>query len=523
MPGIELPPGAELVTPSNSGQLELPPGAELVDTTLDVNVPKLKPTKALGSIERKMGGPDAGVAVGAYREAKGIPKSLMRDESRPTTFDQPNGPVSNLITGAITAQLQQFVKAYHAATDEEKTPGQRVAGAVGYTGAGLLPGAGPIISGLSEKAATTPKEAAGAGLVDAVMYLVARHGPEVLKSIPPEVKATLKDGVEKGKIALKAAGPPVAGYAIGKGLSAIHPELGHFGGEVGAAFGLGMGKAPRTVLKNIIRNWLDIKDTEAEAAKPKASIPSIKPMLNGSQAARKAAEAQGPKAAIPPIKPMNRVEPTPTGPKAAIPPLRPMNRAPETGPKAPIPPLRPMNRVLETPAETPKPKAPIPSIKPMRNGAQAARNATSEGEGEVEAEEGSAPETVKRYNERQKSAPKANPEKTEKAVQGARGKVTDFPDPAASKVAQAPNIPYEKVEKLIKKLEPEPQVPISTGRLRDASGLSKESFDALMLKFRKEGKVYLSEHDHPNQLSAADRDKLIDGGDGKYYVAVSTR
>ena len=510
MPGIELPPGAELVTPSSSGQLELPPGAELVggatDTTLDVNVPKLKPTKALGSIERKMGGPDAGIAVGAYREAKGIPKSLMRDESRPTTFDQPNGPVSNLITGAIASQLQQFVKAYHAATDEEKTPGQRVAGAVGYTGAGLLPGAGPIISGLSEKAATTPKEAAGAGLVDAVIYLVARHGPEVLKSIPPEVKATLKDGVEKGKIALKAAGPPVAGYAIGKGLSAIHPELGHFGGEVGAAFGLGMGKAPRTVLKNIIRNWLDIKDTEAEAEAAKPKAPKTVKRYNERQKSAPKANPEKTEKAVQKVS-----EATPGHPQYSLP--GPYEENMKTKAQSGINYLLKQGKTFEdyeklSDAEKRKfwdeahytPDRTDHRGNQLKNRSKIPSGVDPNVELHMKTVMGKLPE------------PK-----------GARGKVTDFPDPAASKAAQAPNIPYEKVEKLIKKLEPEPQVPISTNRLRDASGLSKESFDSLMLKLRKEGKVYLSEHDHPNQLSAADRDKLIDGGDGRYYVAVSTR
>jgi hypothetical protein len=33
----------------------------------------------------------------------------------------------------------------------------------------------------------------------------------------------------------------------------------------------------------------------------------------------------------------------------------------------------------------------------------------------------------------------------------------------------------------------------------------------------------LSQHDHPQALSEEDRDLLIDGKDGRYYVAVSRR
>ena len=82
----------------------------------------------------------------------------------------------------------------------------------------------------------------------------------------------------------------------------------------------------------------------------------------------------------------------------------------------------------------------------------------------------------------------------------------------------------EKIFSVLPTLEPEWNVPISTARVRRALGaVDKKRFDEAALKLREDRRVYLSLHDHPMGLSAEDRDLLIDGKDGRFYVAISRR
>jgi hypothetical protein len=82
----------------------------------------------------------------------------------------------------------------------------------------------------------------------------------------------------------------------------------------------------------------------------------------------------------------------------------------------------------------------------------------------------------------------------------------------------------EKIWEILPTLEPEPSVPVSTARVRRALGnIDKKRFDEAALKLREQRRVYLSQHDHPMGLSEADRDLLIEGKDGRYYVAINRR
>jgi len=90
---------------------------------------------------------------------------------------------------------------------------------------------------------------------------------------------------------------------------------------------------------------------------------------------------------------------------------------------------------------------------------------------------------------------------------------------------EEPNL-EEKIWDILPKLEPEKDVPVSTARVRRALGVTemdKNQFDAAALKLRDLRRVYLSQHDHPLALSSEDRDWLIDGKDGRYYVAITRR
>ena len=69
-----------------------------------------------------------------------------------------------------------------------------------------------------------------------------------------------------------------------------------------------------------------------------------------------------------------------------------------------------------------------------------------------------------------------------------------------------------------------PGVPVSTLRLRNQlPHLSKEEFDAAALELRKKEQVFLSQHADPYNLSQENKDLLIDGQDGTYYVAIAIR
>jgi hypothetical protein len=84
----------------------------------------------------------------------------------------------------------------------------------------------------------------------------------------------------------------------------------------------------------------------------------------------------------------------------------------------------------------------------------------------------------------------------------------------------------EKIWDILPKLEPERDVPVSTARVRSALGLGendKHRFDEAVLRLREQRKVYLSQHDHALAVSKEERDLLIEGKDGRYYVAITRR
>ncbi len=73
-------------------------------------------------------------------------------------------------------------------------------------------------------------------------------------------------------------------------------------------------------------------------------------------------------------------------------------------------------------------------------------------------------------------------------------------------------------------LEPVRGVPVSTLRLRNhLPSLSKQEFDMAALELRKKQEVFLSQHVDPYNISREDKDLLIDGRDGTYYVGIAIR
>ena len=76
----------------------------------------------------------------------------------------------------------------------------------------------------------------------------------------------------------------------------------------------------------------------------------------------------------------------------------------------------------------------------------------------------------------------------------------------------------------VRSLEPVRGVPVSTLRLRKhLPNLAKHQFDVAALELRQKQQVSLSLHADPHNLSQEDKDPLIDGQDGTYYVAISIR
>lgn len=74
------------------------------------------------------------------------------------------------------------------------------------------------------------------------------------------------------------------------------------------------------------------------------------------------------------------------------------------------------------------------------------------------------------------------------------------------------------------KLEPDNDAPVSAARLRKAASIAdKQRFDDAVLKLREQRRIHLSRHDDPHSLTAEDREDLIDGKDGSYYVAITRR
>jgi hypothetical protein len=73
-------------------------------------------------------------------------------------------------------------------------------------------------------------------------------------------------------------------------------------------------------------------------------------------------------------------------------------------------------------------------------------------------------------------------------------------------------------------LESQPGVPVSTSRLRKHLGdLPKHEFDMAALELRRKQEVLLSQHADPYNISQEEKDLLIDGQDGTYYVAIAIR
>jgi hypothetical protein len=76
----------------------------------------------------------------------------------------------------------------------------------------------------------------------------------------------------------------------------------------------------------------------------------------------------------------------------------------------------------------------------------------------------------------------------------------------------------------VQSLEPVKGVPVSTLRLRNhLPHLSKREFDAAALELRKKQQVSLSKHADPHNLTDKEKNPLIDGQDGTYYVAIAIR
>ncbi len=76
----------------------------------------------------------------------------------------------------------------------------------------------------------------------------------------------------------------------------------------------------------------------------------------------------------------------------------------------------------------------------------------------------------------------------------------------------------------VRALEPVKGVPVSTLRLRNyLPNLSKQEFDASALRLRQEQKVSLSLHADAYNSSQDEKQSLIDGQDGTYYVAIAIR
>jgi hypothetical protein len=94
---------------------------------------------------------------------------------------------------------------------------------------------------------------------------------------------------------------------------------------------------------------------------------------------------------------------------------------------------------------------------------------------------------------------------------------TPAPDTAAHDIAA-------QILEAMQALEPVVGVPVSAQRLRNhLRGLNKRDFDAAALELRNQQRVFLSPHDSPHRLPQQERDLLIDGGDGSYYVAIAIR
>jgi hypothetical protein len=99
-----------------------------------------------------------------------------------------------------------------------------------------------------------------------------------------------------------------------------------------------------------------------------------------------------------------------------------------------------------------------------------------------------------------------------------------MPTAAAAPARQpAPNA-AEQILEAIRALQPVSGAPVSTQRLRQQlPALCKRDFDAAALELANHDQVSLGRHHDPHNLSQEERDRLIDGRDGTYYVAIASR
>jgi hypothetical protein len=97
------------------------------------------------------------------------------------------------------------------------------------------------------------------------------------------------------------------------------------------------------------------------------------------------------------------------------------------------------------------------------------------------------------------------------------------PDAFFEKHAASTNAADEVLE-AVHTLEPVRGVPVSTLRLRNHfPKMTKQEFDSAALELRKQQKVILSLHADPHNLAQEEKDSLIEGHDGTYYVAIAIR
>jgi hypothetical protein len=65
---------------------------------------------------------------------------------------------------------------------------------------------------------------------------------------------------------------------------------------------------------------------------------------------------------------------------------------------------------------------------------------------------------------------------------------------------------------------------VSTLRLRNhLPNIGKREFDTAALELRRKQEVFLNLHADPYNIPQSEKDLLIDGGDGTYYVAIALR
>lgn len=81
----------------------------------------------------------------------------------------------------------------------------------------------------------------------------------------------------------------------------------------------------------------------------------------------------------------------------------------------------------------------------------------------------------------------------------------------------------ERILETLPKLE-RPGLPVASVVLRRSLGIgdtNKREFDGAVMQLSNQRRIYLSAHHDAHGLAAADRDNLIDGGEGRYYVALT--